>query len=98
MDDKRDFENRFAAKMEEWRRKVDDIKSKTEDVDTLNRLEFERQLDLLYAKYHLAEEKLKKLQHATETDSPELKASLDGIWNEIENALDSASAKIERFL
>jgi len=51
-------------------------------------------LDLLFAKHNLAQEKLEKMQNASDLEWGDLKVRLDGIWNEIENAIDSATAKI----
>ena len=95
MDRQRQFEQSLAAKLKEWQTQIDAIKSRAHKVNSLNLLEFERQLDLLFAKHNLAQEKLAKLQCAKGLEWDDLKRSLDGIRNEIENALDSASAKID---
>ena len=95
---KQKYEQELSRKLAEWQHQIDEIEAKVSQVDTQNLLEFERQLDLLNAKHHLAGERLQKLQVASSGEWDDLKASLDGIGNEIENALDSAAAKIERFL
>ena len=98
MDMKQKYEQELSRKFAEWQHQIDEIEAKVSQVDTQNLLEFERQLDLLNAKHHLAGERLQKMRVASSGEWDELKASLDGIRNEIENALDSAAAKIERFL
>lgn len=95
IDRQRQFEQSLAAKLKEWQAQIDAIKSRSHKVNLLNLIEFERQLDLLFAKHDLAQEKLAKLQSAEGLEWDNLKRSLDGIRNEIENALDSASAKID---
>ena len=93
--EKRLFEENFAVQLQKWDRKITEIKSQTKLVSPLNLLEFERQVDLLDAKFDLAREKLSKLTMIDDGAWDELKASIDGISNEIENAIDSAMAKIE---
>ena len=73
---------------------IEEIKSRSDQVLPQYLLEFERQLDLLFAKHNLAVEKLARMPHVDDVEWEEMKASLDGICNEIENALDSAFAKI----
>ena len=92
---KRLFEEKFAVQLQKWDRQIVEIKSQTKLVSPLNLLEFERQVDLLDAKFDLAREKLSKLTMTDDGAWDELKASIDGISNEIENAIDSAMAKIE---
>lgn len=89
------FEESLRKRLIEWQTQIDEIKSNIHKVNTQNLIEFERQLDLLFAKHNLAEEKLKRLQNASDLEWEELKKSLDGICNEIENAIDSANAKID---
>ena len=94
MKQRRQFEETLRAKLIEWQTQVDEIKSNAHQVPPQYQLEFERQLDLLFAKHNLAQEKLAKMQKSDDLEWGELKVRLDGIWNEIENAIDSASAKI----
>lgn len=94
MNQKTQFEETLRAKLIEWQTQVDEIKSNAHRVPPQYQLEFERQLDLLFAKSNLAQEKLAKMQNAGDLEWDELKVRLDSIWNEIENAIDSASAKI----
>ncbi len=95
MNQKTQFEETFRAKLIEWQTQVDEIKSNAHRVPAQYQLEFERQLDLLFAKHNLAQEKLAKMQKSSDLEWSELKVRLDGIWNEIENAIDSATAKID---
>ena len=95
MNQRTQFENTLKAKLSHWQTQIDEIKSNAELVPSQYQLEFERQLDLLFAKHSLAQEKLTRMQNADDLEWGELKVRLDGIWNEIENAIDSATAKIE---
>lgn len=95
MESKQKYQEEIAVKLSEWQSGIAALQSKSNKVTPLNLLEFERQLDLLFAKQNLAEEKLMRLQKAGQVEWEELKASLHGICNEIENAIDSAWAKIE---
>ena len=95
MNQRTQFEETLRAKLIEWQTQVDEIKSNAHRVPPQYQLEFERQLDLLFAKSNLAQEKLAKMQNAGDLEWDELKVRLDSIWNEIENAIDSASAKID---
>jgi hypothetical protein len=95
MNQKTQFEETLKAKLKEWQIQIDEIKSNAHRVPAQYQLEFERQLDLLFAKHNLAQEKLAKMQKSDDLEWGELKVRLDGIWNEIENAIDSASAKID---
>jgi len=94
MNQRTQFEETLKAKLKEWQTQVDGIKSNAHRVPAQYLLEFERQLDLLFAKSNLAQEKLAQMQNADDLEWDELKVRLDGIWNEIENAIDSATAKI----
>ena len=95
MNQRTQFEETLSAKLKEWQIQIDEIKSNAHRVPPQYQLEFERQLDLLFAKNNLAQEKLAKMQNASDLDWGDLKVRLDGIWNEIENAIDSATAKID---
>ncbi|MCH8021053.1 hypothetical protein IH785_14470 [candidate division KSB1 bacterium] len=95
MNQRTQFEETLRAKLIEWQTQVDEIKSNAHQVPPQYQLEFERQLDLLFAKSNLAQEKLAKMQNSGDLEWGELKVRLDGIWNEIENAIDSATAKID---
>ena len=95
MNQRTQFEETLKAKLKEWQIQIDQIKSNARQVPPRYELEFERQLDLLFAKHNLAQEKLTKMQNAGDLEWDELKVRLDGIWNEIENAIDSATAKID---
>ena len=94
MNQKLQFEETLKAKLKEWQIQINEIKSKIHQVPSRYQLEFERQLDLLFAKHNLAQEKLEKMQNVSDLEWGDLKVRLDGIWNEIENAIDSATAKI----
>ena len=94
MNQRTQFEETLSAKLKEWQTQVDEIKSNAHQVPPQYQLEFERQLDLLFAKSYLAQEKLARMKNAGDLEWDELKVRLDAIWNEIENAIDSASAKI----
>ncbi|MFQ5603918.1 MAG: hypothetical protein ACE5HS_11680 [bacterium] len=94
MQDKNAYLKALSARHQEWLWQIEDIKSKAKRVAAMQQLEFYRQLDLLDAKIHLMQEKLQLLEAAEGAAWNELKASLDGIGNEIENALDSAGAKV----
>lgn len=94
MNQKTQFEETLKTRLKEWQTQVDEIKSKAHRVPAQYQLEFERQLDLLFAKINLAQEKLAQMQNADDLEWDELKVRLDGIGNEIENAIDSATAKI----
>ncbi|NIR52277.1 coiled coil domain-containing protein [candidate division KSB1 bacterium] len=94
MSEKQLFEERLASKLKEWQAKIDEIKANASKVASQHEIEFYRQVDLLDAKHELARKKLKESKKASGAAWDELKASIDGIWNEIENAIDSAIAKI----
>jgi hypothetical protein len=92
MDAKLAFAGEFAPRLKAWQAKVADLESRADRVTEQNQIEFYRQLDLLDAKIELAQRKLALLKNTDNWN--DIKASLDGISNEIENALDSAWAKI----
>lgn len=92
MDAKLAFAEEFAPRLKAWQAKVADLESRADRVTEQNQIEFYRQLDLLDAKIELAQRKLALLKNTDNWN--DIKASLDGISNEIENALDSAWAKI----
>lgn len=89
------YEAKMAERLNGWKADIDALAVKTRNVRAQNLIEFERQLDLLFAKHNLAQEKLAELDQVGEVEQEELRASLDGVCNEIENALDSAWAKID---
>lgn len=95
MDDKEKFERNYGTNLKRWQQKITEIKSLSARVPAQYKIEFERQVDLLFAKHDLAKAKLSQLKKAEGVAWDELKSSLDGIANEIENAIDSAVAKID---
>lgn len=89
------FEEQMAANLLRWEDDIAKIEVRAGSVAPRLQIEFERQLDLLFAKKQLAREKLQQFRDATsELERDEIKASLDGICNEIENSIDSAWAKL----
>ncbi len=71
------------------------IKARSATVDSRQRLEYERQVDLLNAKVELACELLETLKSATDvSEQQESKVRLEGVCVEIENAIDSAWSKL----
>ncbi|MCH8982046.1 hypothetical protein IH922_08515 [candidate division KSB1 bacterium] len=54
MNQRTQFEETLSAKLKEWQTQVDEIKSNAHQVPPQYQLEFERQLDLLFAKSNLA--------------------------------------------
>jgi len=94
MHDKEQYQRNWQSQLTTWRQSLAAMNAQADKVSAQYELEFHRQLDLLQAKLELAALKLQQLHDATGVEWEELKASLDGIRNEIENALDSAWAKI----
>ncbi|MFQ5650047.1 MAG: hypothetical protein ACE5IY_08900 [bacterium] len=95
MHDKHAYSAAIAEKLDRWQAKMAQLKSRADTVPVRHQIEFERQLDLLYAKLNYGEEMLLGLRAAG--DDPEwyeLRVRVDGICNEIENAIDSAWAKL----
>ncbi len=68
MNQKTQFEETLKAKLKEWQTQVDEIRSNAHHVPSQYQLEFERQLDLLFAKHNLAQEKLAKMQNASDLE------------------------------
>ncbi len=89
------YQKQFAEALRRWQSQIDALAGRKDSVDPRELIEFERQMDLLFAKKNLATDRLQQLATAaSETEREMLKSSLDGIENEIENALDSAWAKL----
>lgn len=94
MVDKQIFEQTLSVKLKEWLKKYSELESQAEKVSDQNQIEFSRQLDLLDAKIDLVQQRLMQLQTAKDSAREAIKANIDGISNEIENAIDSAWAKL----
>lgn len=94
MDDKQIFEQTLRKKLKEWQEKFAALESQAEKVSEQNQIEFYRQLDLIDAKIDLVQQRLAQWQAATEPTREAIKANIDGIGAEIENAIDSAWAKL----
>lgn len=89
------YQEEIVLNLQAWRAQIGEIQSRSASVETRQQMEFERQLDLLHAKQNHAEEMLRQYRTAgSDAERDEIKARLDGICNEIENALDSAWAKL----
>ncbi len=94
MDDKQIFEQTLGIKLKDWQEKFSELESQAQKVSNQNQIEFSRQMDLLDAKIDLVQQRLAQLQTATDSAREAIKANIDGISNEIENAIDSAWAKL----
>jgi len=78
-----------------WQDRAQELEDQKDNVEPRQMIEFERQLDLLSAKLNLGWDRLRQFDQATsEADREAIKASLEGIVNEIENAIDSAWSKM----
>lgn len=94
MDDKQIFEQTLSAKLKAWQEKFAALELQAEKVPDQNQIEFYRQLDLIDAKTDLVRQRLAQLQAAKGQAFDAIKANIDGIGVEIENAIDSAWAKL----
>ena len=94
MDNRQIFEQTLEAKLREWQEKSAALESQIDKVADQQQIEFYRQLDLLEAKIDLVQQRRSQLQTASDLAREAIKANIDGISNEIENAIDSAWSKL----
>jgi len=92
--DKQEYLARVSQKLSNWQTRFDELKTRADKVEDRLEIEFVRQIDLLSAKLDLGQELLDKLKAADEKQWQELKVKMDGISNEIDNAIDSAWSKL----
>lgn len=90
-----DTKHRMTEHLLRCQNKARDLARKENRVEPRQIIEFERQLDLLSAKLNLGWDKLRQFEQApSQEDREAIKASLERIANEIENAIDSAWSKV----
>ncbi len=89
------YEIRITENLRDLCMQIEKIKTASNSVSVRQRSEFECQIDLLFAKQDLAEARLRRLSQTTDLkEREELKVGLDCVCREIENAIDSAWAKL----
>jgi len=82
------------TQIQEWYRKVSDLKDKRNTVSDRSRVEYDRQLDLMTSKLEAIKENLGQYERSREDSIDELDTVMEKSLKEIDDAFNSAIAKL----
>lgn len=88
------FEVRLSKLIKQWDEKIKSLKKSEPRVQPQVSIEFDRQLDLLYAKLDFLKENLAELDQSGDRARDEIEAVIEKTLHELNDAFDSAVSKI----
>ncbi|MBT8078610.1 MAG: coiled coil domain-containing protein [Gammaproteobacteria bacterium] len=83
MNDKKAYEQKMEARLEEWAAEIDKLKARAKKSDAEAKIEINNQID-----------EAKEMQQKVEDRLDELRSTSDDAWSDIKQGLDAASASL----
>jgi chromosome segregation ATPase len=93
MSDKSAYEQKVAAKLDEWGAEIDKLKAKASSAQADKKIELQQQIDKLESQRDEARNKLDELKASGSDAWEDLKGGIDNATSAIGNALRSAQAR-----
>ena len=92
-DEKSAYEQKYQAKLDEWRAEIDKFAAKARQKEADARLKYEDQVETLRARQAEAGRKLQAIRESGNEAWGELKQGADDAWKEMERAFEKAMTR-----
>lgn len=93
MDPRETYREKIEATLQEWKTKIDQLKTQVEKTGADAKLKYEEYIPILHAKREEAERKLEELKTASEETWENVKAGVEYAWSELRQVAESAISK-----
>lgn len=93
MSDKKAYEQKLEAKLDEWSAEIDRLVAKSKQADADAQIELQRELDDARSRKDAAREKLDELKNAGDDAWEDLKNGIEGAWSSLETSLKAAKSR-----
>ena len=90
------YEQRFRAKLDEWRADLAKMKAKAEGASAEARLEWQREVDALEQEIGHAEARLSEMRDARDDAWSSLKEGAEEAWTSLSDGFRRASERLQR--
>jgi hypothetical protein len=88
------YQEKIEAQLREWAVKIDALKAKADRQRADTKLAYYEQIEMLRQKQANAQLKLDSLKRTGEDARDELKQGVDRAWNELKEAIGTATKKV----
>lgn len=96
MSEKRDaYVKKLKAKMDEWNAEIDKLEAKASQASADSQIKYQQQIEQLKEQRAEAERRMDELSRASGGAWEDLKAGVDGAWQALGEAIQSASSRFK---
>lgn len=95
MSEKEAYQEKLQAKLDQWRAEIDKLEAKIDQAKADAKINYQKQIEELRAKYGAAKEKLAEVKQAGDGTWKNFKRGIENTWKELGDAVDSAIAKFK---
>ncbi len=96
MDEKKLYEQKLQAQLDEWRAEIDKLKAKANSASADAQLELSRQIEDLEVRLEEGSNRLSELSQASGEAWVKLREGLESAWDSLSTAMAEASSKYNR--
>lgn len=93
MSDKKAYEKKMQAQIDEWSAELDKLRAKAAQADADARIELNEKIDDASSKIDAANEKLSELKDAGDDAWEDLKTGMEGAWSSLGSAVQAAKSR-----
>ncbi|TVS12648.1 MAG: coiled coil domain-containing protein [Planctomycetaceae bacterium] len=96
MDEKKLYEQKLQAQLDEWKAEIDKLKAKADGASADAKMEFSQQIQDLELKLEDGSNRLSELSKASGEAWETLREGVESAWNSLSNAMAEAAGKFKR--
>ncbi|HXF93230.1 MAG TPA: hypothetical protein VNK46_10790 [Nitrospiraceae bacterium] len=89
------YQDKLESQINEWAAKLEVLKAKAEQAEASVKIEYDKQIEAISAKYEAAHTKLRELKEAGEDAWESLKTGAEKAWADLKQAVEHAAAKFK---
>ena len=93
MADRKAFQQKMEAQLDEWSAKIDVLRAKSQKASADAKIQYQQQIEQLRDKKSRAQDKLRELKDASEGAWESLTGGVESAWSEFKNSVDDAMSK-----
>jgi hypothetical protein len=95
MEEKSAYQDKYEAKLKEWKAKIIQLEARAEQAKADAKIEYQDQIKILRGKEKAARSKLEEIKKSGSGAWKDLRAGLDKAGDELKSALDKAASKFK---
>ena len=94
-DKRKEYEEKFAAQLEEWKAEIALLKGKADKAGAEAKADYYRTIESLQVKYDAAKMKLQQLRSVGDDAWEDLKTGAENVWADVKAAFNSAASRFK---